>query len=75
MSKPADSDRHPPLRDPGTRRSDRGLITAIVVLSVLVAAGPTLVGLANVLPSLVLALALAAAMLRLVWFVTPRRAS
>jgi len=51
------------------------LIAAIVVLSVLVSAGPTLVGLASVLPSLVLAVGLAAALLRLVWFVTSRRAS
>ena len=51
------------------------LITAIVALSVLVAAGPTLVGLANALPSIVLALGLAAALLRLVWYVTTRRSS
>lgn len=49
------------------------LTAAIVVLSVLVSAGPTLVGLASVLPSLVLAVVLAAALLRLVWFVTSRR--
>lgn len=51
------------------------LIAAIVALSVLVAAGPTVVGLAHVLPSLVLALGLAAALLRLVWYVTTRRSS
>lgn len=51
------------------------LITAIVVLSVLVSAGPTIVGLASVLPSLVLAIGLAAALLRLVWFVTSRGSS
>jgi len=51
------------------------LITAIVVLSILVAAGPTLVGLFHVLPSLVLAIGLAAALLRLVWFVTSRGSS
>jgi hypothetical protein len=51
------------------------LIAAIVVMSVLVAAGPTVVGLFNVLPSLVLAIGLAAALLRLVWFVTSRGSS
>jgi hypothetical protein len=51
------------------------LIAAIVALSVLVAAGPTLVGLFKVLPSLVLAVGLAAALLRVVWFVTSRRSS
>jgi hypothetical protein len=51
------------------------LITAIVVMSLLVAAGPTIVGLFNVLPSLVLAISLAAALLRLVWFVTSQRSS
>ena len=51
------------------------LLAAIVLLSILVAAGPTVVGLANVLPSLVLALGLAAALLRLVWYVTTRRSS
>lgn len=57
------------------RRLVAGLLIAIVALSLLVAAGPTLVGLAQVLPTLVLALALAAALLRLVWFVTSRRPS
>ena len=51
------------------------LIAAIVALSLLVAAGPTLVGLFNVLPTLVLALGLVAALLRLVWFYTTRRPS
>lgn len=51
------------------------LTAALVALCVLVAAGPTLVGLANVLPSLMLALGLAAALLRLVWYVTTRRSS
>jgi hypothetical protein len=40
------------------------LVAALVALSALVAAGPTVVGLAHALPSLVLALALAAALLR-----------
>lgn len=51
------------------------LIAAIVTLSVLVAAGPTLVGLANAVPTIVLALGLAAALLQLVWFFTSRRSS
>ena len=51
------------------------LITAIVAMSILVAAGPTIVGLFNVLPSLVLAVGVAAALLRLVWFVTSRGSS
>lgn len=51
------------------------LIAAIVAMSVLVSAGPTVVGLFNVLPSLVLAVGLAAALLRLVWFVTSRGSS
>lgn len=51
------------------------LVMAIVLLSALVAAGPTLVGLANVLPTLVLALGLGVALLRLVWFYTTGRSS
>lgn len=51
------------------------LIAAIVALSVLVAAGPTIVGLANAVPMIVLAVGLAAALLRLVWFFTTRRSS
>jgi hypothetical protein len=51
------------------------LIAAIVLMSLLMAAGPTLVGLFNVLPSLVLAVGLAAALLRLVWFLTSERSS
>lgn len=48
-------------------------MAALVGLSVLVAAGSTLVGLARVLPSLVLALGLVVALLRLVWFMTSWR--
>jgi hypothetical protein len=49
------------------------LSAALVVLSLLVAAGSTIVGLAQALPAVVLAVALAAALLRLVWFATSRR--
>jgi hypothetical protein len=71
-----------PYRPPGAnaetlvlRRIVASLIAALVALSLLVAAGATIVALVRVLPTLVLALALAAALLRLVWFVTSRRSS
>lgn len=46
------------------------LITAIVALAVLVAAGPALVALAHALAPLVLALGLVAGVLRLIWYWT-----
>jgi hypothetical protein len=61
--------------DGATSELEVFLVTAIVVLSLLVATGPTIVGLFDVLPSLVLAVGLAAALLRLVWFVTSRGSS
>lgn len=70
--------RRPPRENAETlvlRRIVASLIAALAALSLLVAAGPTIVSLANVLPALVLALALAAALVRLVWFVTSRRSS
>ena len=51
------------------------LTRAVVALSLLTAAGRTLVGHAKRLPELVLAVALAAVLLCLVWFFTTRRPS
>jgi hypothetical protein len=51
------------------------LLAAIVILSLPVAAGPTLVGLANALPAVVLAVGFVVALLRLVWFFTRRGSS
>lgn len=48
------------------------LIGAIVLLSVLVSAGPTLVGLAHAAVPLVIALGSVAVVLRLVWYFTNR---
>jgi hypothetical protein len=52
-----------------------GLVGAFVTLCLLVAAGPTVVGLVNALPAVVLALGLAVSLLRLVWHVTRDRSS
>jgi len=51
------------------------LVVGIVALAALDSAGPALVGLFNVMLSLVLAIGLATALLRLVWFVTTRHSS
>lgn len=48
------------------------LIAAIVLLSVLLSAGPTLVGLARAAVPLVIALGSVAVVLRLVWYFTSR---
>lgn len=48
------------------------LVIAIVGLSVLVSAGPTLVGLAHAAVPLVIAIGLVVAVLRLVWHITNR---
>jgi hypothetical protein len=47
----------------------------ITVLLALVTAGPTVVGLADALPAIVLAAGLAIALLRLVWFITTGESS
>lgn len=49
-----------------------GLVVAIVALSALVSAGPTIVALANALAPLVLAVGLVIAVLRIVWHFTKR---
>lgn len=72
------SDPPSPCRAPAPKAGDLSppviwLNAALVALAALVAAGPTLVGLTKALPVLVLALALGAALLRLVWFVTSRQ--
>ena len=48
------------------------LVVAIVVLSVLVSAGPTLVALAHATVLLILAIGGVAALLRLIWLFTSR---
>lgn len=48
------------------------LIVAIVALSLLVSAGPTIVGILNAAVPLIIAGGLVAAVLRLVWFHTRR---
>ncbi len=49
-----------------------GLVAAIVVLSLLVSAGPTLVALVEAAVPLVLVVGVVAAVLRIVWLVTER---
>ena len=51
---------------------NRTLVLALITISILVAAGPTIVCLAQALVPLIVAVGLTAAVVRIVWFYTRR---